>query len=193
VFAARHFFRDWVNEKIVAKNELLRLVRDGIKDEPYKLSFLIRGAMIPLGVKNYGLGVMEVGYLPIICGSLVFTPVYGFRNIYLGSGLSDMAEIFAPPKAGDGPVTLEARIKKMMPIICNVLLVVVTIKIFMNQINKQRKIEEDKLKSKQTQGKPNMKPGETTAAKTPETMATKTPEIGARKRAASPGATQQST
>merc|ERR1711879_281120 len=112
--------------------ELLQMVETAMADEPYKLSFLIRGAMIPLGVKNYGLGVMEVGYLPIICGSLVFTPVYGFRNIYLGSGLSDIAEIFAPKKAAEGPVSLQDQFRKLMPILCNVLLVVVTIKIFMN-------------------------------------------------------------
>merc|ERR1712217_407597 len=148
VFFARHFMRDWVRKNVVEKFELLQLVEKAMSDEPYKMSFLVRGAMIPLGVKNYGLGVMEVGYIPIAAGSLIFTPVYGFRNIYLGSTCSDLAEIFNPKKA-TGPATWADIVKKSLPIVFNVLLVFFTIKICMDQIKKYReKIEKD-LKEKE--------------------------------------------
>jgi len=148
VWVARNFLKDKIMENVVKKNELLTLVSQGIEDEPYKLAFLIRGAMIPLSVKNYGLGVMEVGYLPIIAGSLIFTPVYGFRNLYIGHGMSDLAEVFSKPKAGEGPLTWQDTFRKMLPIFCNLFVVIVTIKIFMSAVAKQRKKVEEGLKDK---------------------------------------------
>lgn len=147
VFFARHFIRDWVKRNIVQKFELLQMVETAMADEPYKMSFLVRGAMIPLGVKNYGLGVMDVGYVPIIAGSLVFTPLYGFRNIYLGSSCSELSEIFAPKK-DSGEATWGDIVRKMLPVVFNVLLVVFTIKVLMDQLKKQRAKIEKELRDK---------------------------------------------
>merc|ERR1711971_1433697 len=90
---------DWVNENIVAKYDLLKMVASAVKDEPWKMVFLVRGSMVPLCVKNYGLGVMDVGYLPIACGSMIFTNFYAFQNIFMGSSMQNIQEAFAPKKA----------------------------------------------------------------------------------------------
>jgi len=149
VFFARNFIRGWVRKNILEKSELLMMVEGAMSDEPYKMSFLVRGALIPLGIKNFGLGVMDVGYLPIIAGSLVFTPVYGFRNIYLGSSFSDLAEIFAPKKQDAADATWAELVKKLLPIAFNVLLVLFTIKAIMGQLKKQRLKIENELKAKE--------------------------------------------
>jgi len=149
VFFARHFIKDWVRKNILEKSDLLMMVESAMAEEPYKMSFLVRGALIPLGVKNFGLGVMDVGYLPIIAGSLVFTPVYGFRNIYLGSSFSDLAEIFAPKKQDAADATWGDIVKKSLPVVFNVLLVLFTIKAIMNQLKKQREKIEKELKEKE--------------------------------------------
>merc|ERR550537_225312 len=84
VLLARYVIRDWVNKNIVGKFELLRLVSTAVKEEPWKMAFLVRGSMVPLAVKNYGLGVMDIPLLPVGCFSCVFTTFYAFQNIYFG-------------------------------------------------------------------------------------------------------------
>merc|ERR1719487_2033086 len=98
VLLARHIVRDWVMQNIVKKNKLLSMVAEAVKDEPWKMAFLVRGSMVPLAVKNYGLGVMDIPYLPIAVCSCIFTNFYAFQNIYLGSACSDLNEVFSAKK-----------------------------------------------------------------------------------------------
>merc|ERR1712187_293389 len=89
-------------EKVVKKSELLMGVSSAVKEEPWKMAFLVRGSMVPLFVKNYGLGVTDIGYLPNACCSMIFTNFYAAQNIYMGSTMSNLKEVFAPKKAGAG-------------------------------------------------------------------------------------------
>merc|ERR1719146_596665 len=99
VVLARYVIRDWVHEHIVSKFELLRLVSTAVKEEPWKMAFLVRGSMVPLSVKNYGLGVMDMPLLPIAVNSCIFTTFYAFQNIYLGSVAGNLKAAFAGKKA----------------------------------------------------------------------------------------------
>merc|ERR1712032_31213 len=138
-----------VTEKIVKKNEFLTLVSAAVKDEPWKMAFLVRGSMVPLFVKNYGLGVMEIGYLPIACCSMIFTNFYAFQNIYMGSACQNLKEVFAPKKAAsdaDGGWT--AIVKKCLPIVFNVMLIILLVKAVKGQVRKQKTKIEEELKAK---------------------------------------------
>merc|ERR1712014_223854 len=127
-----------VMEKVVKKSELLSMVAEAVKDEPWKMAFLVRGSMVPLFVKNYGLGVTDVGYLPNACCSMIFTNFYAAQNIYMGSTMSNLKEVFAPKKAGGGPEDWTGKVKAILPIIFNILLVVVLVKALKKQFKKQR-------------------------------------------------------
>jgi len=83
VLIARFLVKDIVMEKVVKKSELLQMVASAVKDEPWKMAFLVRGSMVPLFVKNYGLGVTDIGYLPNACCSMIFTNFYAAQNIYI--------------------------------------------------------------------------------------------------------------
>lgn len=149
VFIARHVLKDWVMKNVVAKSELLTMVSSAVKEEPWKMVFLVRGSMAPLFVKNYGLGVMEVDYFPIACCSMIFTNFYAFQNIYMGSACSDLKEVFAPKKA----VAAEEQswtdtLKATMPIAFNVLLVIFLVKAVKAQVKKQKDKIQDDLKAK---------------------------------------------
>merc|ERR1711920_1149287 len=120
VLIARHLVKDMVMEKIVKKSELLSMVAEAVKDEPWKMAFLVRGSMVPLFVKNYGLGVMDIGYLPNLCCSMIFTNFYAAQNIYMGSTMKDLKEVFAPKQAAAGPKHWTAYAKSILPIIFNV-------------------------------------------------------------------------
>lgn len=147
VLLARHVFKDWVHRTIVQKSELLSMVASAVKEEPWKMAFLVRGSMAPLFVKNYGLGVMDIGYLPNACCSLIFTNFYAAQNIYMGSTMSNLKEAFAPKKAGTaGPSDWKSTAKSLMPIVFNVLLVVFLVKALKSQFKKQREQLEAKLK-----------------------------------------------
>merc|ERR1711920_879039 len=139
---------DWVNETIVKKSELLQMVSAAVKDEPWKMAFLVRGSMVPLFVKNYGLGVADIGYLPNACCSMIFTNFYAAQNIYMGSTMSNLKDVFAPKKAGDGPTDWTAKVKALMPIAFNIMLVVFLVKALKAQFKKQRAQIEEKLKKK---------------------------------------------
>merc|ERR1719277_2477432 len=104
--------------------------------------------MVPLFVKNYGLGVTDIGYLPNACCSMIFTNFYAAQNIYMGSTMKNLKDVFAPKKAAEGPKEWTAYAKSIMPIIFNVLLVICLVKALKAQFKKQRAEIEEKLKKK---------------------------------------------
>jgi len=149
VLIARFVVKDWVMKNVVAKSELLTMVSTAVKEEPWKMAFLVRGSMVPLFVKNYGLGVMDIGYAPIAVCSTIFTNFYAFQNIYMGSTLQDLKEVFAPKAAG-GEQDWTSTAKKVMPIAFNVLLIVFLVKAVKSQMVKQKAAIEANLKKKDT-------------------------------------------
>jgi len=146
VFLARHFFRDWVYKTFVERSELLLMASRAVKEEPYKMAFLVRGSMVPLAVKNYGLGVLDIGYLPIaICGC-IFTPFYAIQNIYMGSACSDLNEVFSAKKPSNGEASsVQSQLKAALPIVFNVLLAVALARAIKAQLRKSREQVEASL------------------------------------------------
>lgn len=153
VLIARYVVKDWVMKNVVAKNDLLSMVSKAVKEEPWKMAFLVRGSMVPLFVKNYGLGVMDIGFLPIAVCSSIFTNFYAFQNIYMGSAMQDIKEIFAP-KVATAVATewtqeyVLSTAKKMMPVFFNIGLVIFLVKAVKAQIKKQKAEIEGNLKNK---------------------------------------------
>lgn len=150
VFIARHLVKDWVKRNLVDRSELLTMVSKAVKEEPFKMAFLVRGSMLPLNVKNYGLGVMDIGYLPIACFSSIFTTFYAFQNIYMGAALQDLKDVFSPraKQAADNG-DWASTVKACMPVAFNVALVIFLIKAVKEQIRKEKTSMEEALKEKQ--------------------------------------------
>merc|ERR1740133_749419 len=94
--------------------------------------------MVPLAIKNYGLGVMDMPLLPIGACSCIFTTFYAFQNIYFGSMCVDLAEVFGGKKAADpnAPGDWMGMAKKLMPIAFNVGLVFFLVKAVKSQMKK---------------------------------------------------------
>jgi len=147
VWMARNLFREWVRENIVARSELLTMVSHAVSEEPYKMAFLVRGSMAPIWVKNYGLGVLDLGYMPIMCGSCVFSPFYAFQNIYWGSACQDLKEVLSGKSSGGEGGWLPI-VKRVLPIAFNVLLVVALIRAMRHQLRRSRERLEAKLRER---------------------------------------------
>jgi len=147
VLMARFVVKDWVKKNVVAKSELLTMVSSAVKEEPWKMAFLVRGSMVPLFVKNYGLGVMDIDFLPIAVCSTIFTNFYAFQNIYMGAACENLKEVFSPKKS-EGPTDMMGMAKKFMPVAFNILLVVFLVKAVKDQIKKQKAQIEENLKKK---------------------------------------------
>lgn len=150
---AKYVLRDWVRRSFVDRSELLSLVAEAAKDEPYKMAFLVRGSYAPLSVKNYGLGVLDIGYLPIMATSCIFSPFYAAQNIYMGSACKSLQEVFAPTKQNqevevDDFTSWMHALKAAMPVVLNLLLVLFLIRAIKAQLKKSRSAMEAKLKSK---------------------------------------------
>merc|ERR1712039_236797 len=137
-----------VHRNFVEKSELLTMASKAVKEEPFKMAFLVRGSMVPLCVKNYGLGVLDIGYVPIAAASCIFTPFYAYQNIYFGSACQDLKEVFAPRKSASAAGDWKATAKSMMPIAFNVCLVLMLFRAVKHQIKKSRSAMEANLKSK---------------------------------------------
>eukprot|EP00747_Dinoflagellata_sp_TGD_P074142 gnl/TRDRNA2_/TRDRNA2_158203_c0_seq1.p2 gnl/TRDRNA2_/TRDRNA2_158203_c0~~gnl/TRDRNA2_/TRDRNA2_158203_c0_seq1.p2 ORF type:complete len:284 (+),score=74.45 gnl/TRDRNA2_/TRDRNA2_158203_c0_seq1:27-878(+) len=146
IILARYVVKDWVTRNLVQKYEILRMVSNAVKDEPFKMAFLVRGSMVPLCVKNYGLGVLDIGYFPIACCSLIFTPFYAFQNIYLGASFSDLKEVFMPKKNTGEAAGWQDTIKGVLPIVFNVFLVLFLVKAVKGQMKKQKEKIAERLK-----------------------------------------------
>lgn len=150
VWLARHVFRDFVRRTFVERWDLLRLVSNAVQEEPFKMAFLVRGSMMPLSVKNYGLGVLDIGYVPIAAASFIFTPFYAYQNIYFGSACQDLKEVFAPKKAAASASDpdWQATAKALLPVIFNVCLVLFLFRAVKQQIRRSRSAMEASLKAK---------------------------------------------
>lgn len=149
VWLARHLFRDFVRRTFVERWELLQLVSNAVREEPFKMAFLVRGSMVPLSVKNYGLGVLDIGYVPIAVAASVFTPFYAYQNIYLGSAFQDLKEVFTAKKAASAaPGDWRTTLKAVMPMVFNLCLVLCLIRAVKYQIKKSRGAVEASLKAK---------------------------------------------
>jgi len=151
VLIARYVVRDWVVKNFVEKSDLLTMVSKAIKDEPYKMSLLVRGSMAPLMVKNYGLGVMDVGFLPIALTSCVFTPFYAFQNIYVGSQCKNLKDVFSPKKA-DPNASLDyvGVLKTAVPVVMNVALIYLLVQAVKRQVKKAREEMETNMRENNT-------------------------------------------
>merc|ERR1712070_581945 len=98
--------------------------------------------------KNYGLGVLDIGYVPIALCSCIFTPFYALQNIYFGSLCQDLKDVFSPKKGG-GEKTWVDTAKTIMPIVFNVLLVVFLMRAVKAQMKKQKEKIEADVKAKE--------------------------------------------
>eukprot|EP00928_Gymnodinium_smaydae_P030193 TRINITY_DN22508_c0_g1_i1.p1 TRINITY_DN22508_c0_g1~~TRINITY_DN22508_c0_g1_i1.p1 ORF type:complete len:257 (-),score=52.49 TRINITY_DN22508_c0_g1_i1:109-879(-) len=149
VMLARYVVRDWVRRNIISKYEILGMVESAVKDEPFKMAFLVRGSMVPLSVKNYGLAVMDIGYIPIACCSCIFTPFYAFQNIMLGQAAGSLKEVFSPKRPSVDQGSWTSYVKSLFPIVFNLLLVYSMVKAIQAQLRKRKNCIEQDLRSKQ--------------------------------------------
>lgn len=149
VAIARHLLRDWIFRTFVEKSELLTLVSQAVREEPFKMAFLVRGSMVPVSVKNYGLGVLDIGYLPIFLCSCIFTPFYAIQNMYFGSLCQDLADVFSSQKpTADATGGLASTLKTGLPIAFNVFLVLALVRAIRHQLKKKKDALLSDLKAK---------------------------------------------
>merc|ERR1719409_622784 len=148
VLIARYVVKDWVHNNLVKNSELLTMVSQAVKEEPFKMAFLVRGSMVPLCVKNYGLGCMDIGFVPIACNSCIFTTFYALQNIYVGAACTERKEVFAPKKKAADDGDWSSTIKACLPIAFNVALVIFLVKAVKAQIKKQKNKIEEQTKEK---------------------------------------------
>ena len=106
VLIARHLVRGLVQRHLLPRYPVLGAAAAVASERPLPTVLLIRGSMVPLAVKNYGCGVLDVPYWTIAAGSLVFGPLYGFQNFLMGAEARRLGES-AVAKPGGGGSSVE--------------------------------------------------------------------------------------
>jgi uncharacterized membrane protein YdjX (TVP38/TMEM64 family) len=111
VLIARHLARGFVERHVFPRYSILQAASDIAEEEPLKTTLLIRGSMVPLAVKNYGCGVLNVPYWCIALGSLIFGPLYGFQNFLMAAEARRLGEdSMTAASSGNGGKNVEAMV-----------------------------------------------------------------------------------
>lgn len=110
------------------------------------MAFLVRGSYAPLSVKNYGLGALDIGYVPIMASSCIFSPFYAIQNIYMGGACKSLQEVFTLKGGAQGG--WESALRKALPVLLNLVLVVFLIRAMKAQLRRSRQKMEAELKKK---------------------------------------------
>lgn len=76
----------------LGSNELIGAIRLVVQTEPYRVCFLVRAALIPVAVKNYGLALLEVSPAPFITSLLVVEAWNTFAIAFVGSAATGQIE-----------------------------------------------------------------------------------------------------
>ena len=93
------------------------------------------------------ISALDMGYLPIMSSSCIFSPFYAMQNIYMGSAFQSLQEVFMPNSRKEQGGWLES-VRKALPVLLNLLLVVFLVKAMKQQLKRSRtKMEEDLKKS----------------------------------------------
>mmetsp|Transcript_70685 Transcript_70685/g.132289 ORF Transcript_70685/g.132289 Transcript_70685/m.132289 type:complete len:452 (-) Transcript_70685:52-1407(-) len=90
---ARSLSRDVVHKHVMPNVRFLRDAEKMATAAPWKTSFCVRAAPIPLVVKNYGLAVLGVPFTHAMTASLVCGPLYSVKNVWIGSTAISIAEV----------------------------------------------------------------------------------------------------
>lgn len=94
-FLGRYVFKDYVKEKFFDAYPVLNAFSAAVAKEPLKVAVLMRLAYLPMGMKNYGMSVMEIPWwkFGISCAStgLPFACIWSM----IGASASHLEEIMS--------------------------------------------------------------------------------------------------
>ena len=137
VLIARHLARDLVERHLLPRYPILQAASTLAEEEPLKTTLLIRGSMVPLAVKNYGCGVLNVPYWCIALGSLLFGPLYGFQNFLMGAEARRLGED-SVTAAGSGNKSAEMMV---LSVVVQLAVVMAVVKRVQQKIKDVAKVE----------------------------------------------------
>lgn len=97
----RTLMRQWVLDNVVAKFKILRALEKSFQTDGLKTALLFRSMYIPVMVKNYGCAALGCGFWQASIASMVFGPLYGLSNLYIGGTARNIMELFDGSGKGD--------------------------------------------------------------------------------------------
>lgn len=87
----RYFCRQ-VLKKYMSGFKQIRIVESMIHEKPLQYATMLRSAVIPLFVKNYGLAVIDTPFLPYLFATIVTTSPYGVLHGLIGIGANTVLD-----------------------------------------------------------------------------------------------------
>ena len=90
---ARYLFREFVSEKLERRYAFFKAIRFLVKHDPIKSVVFIRLALIPMALKNYGLGVTDIPSTLFVVMTLITGIPFTVVLMYMGSKAKHLRDI----------------------------------------------------------------------------------------------------
>uniref|UniRef100_A0A7S4B7I9 Uncharacterized protein n=1 Tax=Chrysotila carterae TaxID=13221 RepID=A0A7S4B7I9_CHRCT len=101
-FLAHAFWQKDLRGHCGRRHELLQAIDLAVQDEPYRISFLARGAYIPIALKNYGFSVLSVPPRAFVT-ALVTVEVWNSASlVFLGHAAESVGDVMQTGSSGSG-------------------------------------------------------------------------------------------
>jgi len=91
---ARYVLRDRMQEKLMKRFPYLKALEKAVKSEGFPMIVMIRCAYLPMLLKNYGLGCLDISIFEIWVASLFASLPFASLWTAVGASATNMADIF---------------------------------------------------------------------------------------------------
>ena len=98
VLLARFVLRGWIERTVLPRSPLLAAVSGAAAENGFRAALLVRASMVPLSVKNYGLGILPISLADIAKASMICGPSFALQHVYVGAAASSILEATSSEK-----------------------------------------------------------------------------------------------
>ena len=77
---------------LLARYRVLRALELAVEQQPWRMSFLVRAAYIPIAVKNYGLAALQVSPLTFAVSLLLIETYNTFEMVFIATSVHEMRD-----------------------------------------------------------------------------------------------------
>jgi uncharacterized membrane protein YdjX (TVP38/TMEM64 family) len=148
----RFVFHKLVHENIMRKYKIMKAFKLALDQRPYSTLLLIRVAVVPIAIKNYGLSILPVQIHHYLICSLIGGIPFTLAWSYFGSASMDLVQIFSGSDAAKSPARRNAEISLLIMGLVATVLVLWMIRFYTQRALK--KFHEDHPNDSETDEKP---------------------------------------
>lgn len=132
LLTVRLLAKDLVQKHIVSSNSFLVKVQKTMRNDPFKITCMLEAMYFPLFMKNYSMAVMDTSFLAVIVLRGPIVCFYAFQHVGLGALAQTVDAVVLQSAEG---VEKEGKLRELMPVVINVFLIGLFIKVMRDKLD----------------------------------------------------------